>query len=205
MEQCTKWAGSAPDMIDSDSRVDWDTCLCLWSVCTLIVFLPQWGSGYSLRSDWKMSMAWDGLMMTKHNHVEPNSKLCHTHCPVALGSSLCRQLFGSPCRDSDSSQLSASHHTLRWHIFGIFFLHRGKLPMGSVITSWSHCDSLKYLTSDPIDQHIDVNPSIWAQAGILMSPVNSLNTHVEHKHNVKRKNTEITLMAPYKIKLMTSF
>ena len=38
-----------------------------------------------------------------------------------------------------------------------------------------------------------------------MCLVNLLETHVECKHNVKRKNTEITLMAPYKIKLVTSF
>ena len=38
-----------------------------------------------------------------------------------------------------------------------------------------------------------------------MSLVNLLETHIECKHNVKRKNTEITLMAPYKIKLVTSF
>ena len=38
-----------------------------------------------------------------------------------------------------------------------------------------------------------------------MSPVNLLETHIECKHNVKRKNTEIPLMASFKIKLVTSF
>ena len=38
-----------------------------------------------------------------------------------------------------------------------------------------------------------------------MSPVNLLETHAEYKHNIKRKNIEITLMASYKIKLVTSF
>ena len=38
-----------------------------------------------------------------------------------------------------------------------------------------------------------------------MSPDNLLETHIEYRHNVKKKNTEITLMASYKIKLVTSF
>ena len=38
-----------------------------------------------------------------------------------------------------------------------------------------------------------------------MSLVNSLETHIKYKHNVKKRNTEITLMASYKIKLVTSF
>ena len=38
-----------------------------------------------------------------------------------------------------------------------------------------------------------------------MSLVNSLETHIKYKHNVKKRNPEITLMAPYKIKLVTFF